>query len=130
MIKKITDVMVEIEGEALRSVTWVRVHEVASGSWGIGGRGMTAADVKALQKRELVPGYARRAPALKPQLPPPCARGQTLEAHPTRTTPPAALPAAFKEQATKSTKVIRRAASSGHDPDAERRRVCSACAHR
>jgi len=56
MIKKITDVMVEIEGEALRSVTWVRVHEVASGSWGIGGRGMTAADVKALQKRELVPG--------------------------------------------------------------------------
>lgn len=49
MISKITDAMVEIEGEAMRDVTWVRVHEVASGSWGIGGKAMTAADVKALQ---------------------------------------------------------------------------------
>ena len=51
MITKITDAMVEIEGEAMRSVTWVRVHEVASGEWGIGGKAMTAADVKALQNR-------------------------------------------------------------------------------
>jgi len=49
MIKKVTDVMVEIEGEAMRGVTWVRVQEVASGSWGIGGKGLTTADVKALQ---------------------------------------------------------------------------------
>jgi len=49
MIKKITDAMVEIEGEAMRGVTWVRVHEVASGNWGIGGKGLTTADVKALQ---------------------------------------------------------------------------------
>jgi 4-oxalocrotonate tautomerase len=49
MIRTITDAMVEIEGEAMRGVTWVRVHEVASGHWGIGGRAMTAADVKALQ---------------------------------------------------------------------------------
>ena len=49
MIKKITDAMVEIEGEAMRGVTWVRVHEVASGNWGIGGKALTAADVKALQ---------------------------------------------------------------------------------
>jgi 4-oxalocrotonate tautomerase len=49
MIRKITDAMVEIEGEAMRGVTWVRVHEVASGNWGIGGRGLTTADVKALQ---------------------------------------------------------------------------------
>jgi 4-oxalocrotonate tautomerase len=49
MIKKITDVMVEIEGEAMRGVTWVRVHEVASGNWGIGGKGLTTADVKAIQ---------------------------------------------------------------------------------
>ena len=27
MIRKITDAMVEIEGEAMRGVTWVRVHE-------------------------------------------------------------------------------------------------------
>jgi len=49
MIARITDAMVEIEGEAMRGVTWVRVHEVASGHWGIGGKALTAADVKALQ---------------------------------------------------------------------------------
>jgi 4-oxalocrotonate tautomerase len=51
MIRKITDAMVEIEGEAMRGVTWVRVHEIASGNWGIGGKAMTAADVKTLQKQ-------------------------------------------------------------------------------
>ena len=51
MIAKVTDAMVAIEGEAMRGVTWVRVHEVASGEWGIGGKAMTAADVKALQKQ-------------------------------------------------------------------------------
>tara|TARA_R110001592_G_scaffold203685_2_gene453550 strand:+ start:7571 stop:7792 length:222 start_codon:yes stop_codon:yes gene_type:complete len=51
MIAKITDVMVEIEGEAMRDVTWVRVQELASGAWGIGGKGLTTADVKAIQNR-------------------------------------------------------------------------------
>ncbi|WP_370283499.1 hypothetical protein [Pseudooceanicola sp.] len=41
--------MVGAEGEALRGVTWVRMHEVASGEWAIGGKPMTAADVKAAQ---------------------------------------------------------------------------------
>lgn len=50
MIRKVTDAMVEIEGESMRNVTWVRVQEVASGEWGIGGRGLTAADVKAMQR--------------------------------------------------------------------------------
>jgi 4-oxalocrotonate tautomerase len=50
MIAKVTDAMVEIEGETMRGVTWVRVHEVPSGQWGIGGKGLTTADVKALQK--------------------------------------------------------------------------------
>ena len=36
MIEKVTDTMVEIEGETMRGVTWVRVHEVASGEWGSG----------------------------------------------------------------------------------------------
>jgi len=49
MIEKVTDTMVGIEGESLRGVTWVRVQEVSSGSWGIGGKTLTAADVKALQ---------------------------------------------------------------------------------
>lgn len=49
MISKVTDAMVAIEGEAMRGVTWVRIQEVASGEWGIGGKGMTAADVKAMR---------------------------------------------------------------------------------
>jgi 4-oxalocrotonate tautomerase len=48
MIRKVTDTMVDIEGEAMRGVTWVRVQEYASGEWGIGGKAMTADDVKAL----------------------------------------------------------------------------------
>jgi 4-oxalocrotonate tautomerase len=51
MISKVTDAMVGIEGEAMRGVTWVRVHEVASGEWAIGGRALPAADVKALQEQ-------------------------------------------------------------------------------
>jgi 4-oxalocrotonate tautomerase len=51
MIKKVTDAMVEIEGEAMRGTTWVRVLEVGSGEWGIGGKALTAADVKAMQAR-------------------------------------------------------------------------------
>ncbi len=48
MIEKVTETMVGIEGEAMRQVTWVRVHELASGEWGIGGKALTAADLKAL----------------------------------------------------------------------------------
>lgn len=49
MIAKVTNTLVEIEGEALRGVTWVRVQEIASGAWGIGGQALTTADVKAMQ---------------------------------------------------------------------------------
>ena len=49
MIKKVTDTMVEIEGEALRGVTRVRVKEIASGEWGIGGEPLSTENVKALQ---------------------------------------------------------------------------------
>lgn len=49
MIQKVTDAMVDIEGEAMRNVTWVRVSEFYSGERGIGGKGVTAADVKAMQ---------------------------------------------------------------------------------
>jgi 4-oxalocrotonate tautomerase len=48
MIEKLTDTMVEIEGENMRSVTWVVIEEAKSGDWGIGGQGLTAADVHAL----------------------------------------------------------------------------------
>jgi 4-oxalocrotonate tautomerase len=49
IIHKLTETMVEIEGENLRPVTWVIVEEVKSGDWGIGGNGLTTADVHALQ---------------------------------------------------------------------------------
>jgi len=51
MIRKVTDAMVAVEGEAMRGVTWVRIYEVASGEWAIGGKGLTAGDVKAMQKQ-------------------------------------------------------------------------------
>ena len=51
MIAKLTDTMVAIEGEALRPVTWVLLEEVTSGQWGVGGNGLTTADVKALQQQ-------------------------------------------------------------------------------
>lgn len=50
MIEDVTNTMVAIEGEALRGVTWVKIQEVAQGSWGIGGQALTAADVHALAK--------------------------------------------------------------------------------
>jgi 4-oxalocrotonate tautomerase len=48
MIRKLTDTMVSIEGENLRSVTVVVLDEVKSGDWGIGGNSLTTADAKAL----------------------------------------------------------------------------------
>ena len=48
MIEKVTNAMVEVEGEAMRGVTWVRVKEIRSGQWGIGGNTPSAADIKAM----------------------------------------------------------------------------------
>jgi 4-oxalocrotonate tautomerase len=38
IIEKVTDVLVSIEGEAMRSITWVMIEEVPEGNWGIGGQ--------------------------------------------------------------------------------------------
>lgn len=48
MIEKLTDAMVEVEGEKMRQVTWVRVKEVRSGHWGIGGNPLRTEDIKAM----------------------------------------------------------------------------------
>ena len=37
MIKKVTEAMIEIEGESMREKTWVIIEEVRSGLWAIGG---------------------------------------------------------------------------------------------
>ena len=48
IIRKLTDAMVEIEGEAMRPVTWAVIEEVRSGDWAIGGKALSTDDVKAL----------------------------------------------------------------------------------
>ena len=49
MIEKLTDTMVEIEGENMRGVTWVVIDEVKSGDWGLGGQALTTEAVHALK---------------------------------------------------------------------------------
>lgn len=48
LIAKLTDAMVSVEGENLRSVTWVVLEDVRSGEWGIGGQALTTEAVRAL----------------------------------------------------------------------------------
>ena len=48
IVRKLTDTMVEIEGENLRPATIVIVEEVRSGDWGFGGRPITVEAVKAM----------------------------------------------------------------------------------
>jgi 4-oxalocrotonate tautomerase len=48
LIEKVTEAMVDVEGEAMRPVTWVRIMEVEQGDWAIGGQRLGAADVHAL----------------------------------------------------------------------------------
>jgi len=45
MIKKVTDAVVEVEGENLRGVTWVVFKEVEEGQWAIGGQTLSAKNV-------------------------------------------------------------------------------------
>ena len=48
IVEKLTDAMVAIEGENLRPYTWVVLEEVRSGAWGIGGKSLTTAAVRAV----------------------------------------------------------------------------------
>jgi 4-oxalocrotonate tautomerase len=48
IIQKLTDAMVSIERENMRGVTWVKISEVTSGEWGIGGQPLTTEAVKEL----------------------------------------------------------------------------------
>ena len=56
MIERLTDTMLEIEGEPLRDVTWVTIEEVRSGDWGIAGKPLTTEFVRSLRTGEVVPG--------------------------------------------------------------------------
>jgi 4-oxalocrotonate tautomerase len=50
LIKKVTDAMIAVEGEALRSVTWVRIMEVEEHQWAVGGNLLSADAVHAMQR--------------------------------------------------------------------------------
>ena len=48
LIKKLTDVVTEVNSEKLRDVTWVIVNQVKDGHWGVGGNPLGLDDVKKL----------------------------------------------------------------------------------
>jgi len=50
MVERLTDAIVEVEGETMRNAVWCTVEEVASGQWGIGGRSLTTDDARALAR--------------------------------------------------------------------------------
>ena len=50
LITKVTEAMIEVEGEGMRPVTWVRIQEFESGDWAVGGKALRTADVQALAR--------------------------------------------------------------------------------
>ncbi|WP_411907106.1 tautomerase family protein [Rhizobium mayense] len=48
LIREVTAAMIRVEGEAMRGVTWVKINEIASGDWAIGGQALTTQDVQRL----------------------------------------------------------------------------------
>jgi 4-oxalocrotonate tautomerase len=65
VIQGVTDAMVAVKGENFRELVSVVVTEVKSGSWAVGGRVLTTAEVRAIAagkgKTGRSPGRARRA---------------------------------------------------------------------
>lgn len=48
LIARVTDAILSVEGEGLRDVTWVTIEDVQPGAWGIGGKPVTADDLRRL----------------------------------------------------------------------------------
>jgi 4-oxalocrotonate tautomerase len=48
LIARVTQAMIEVEGEGMRGVTWVRIQEFEGGDWAIGGKALRASDVHAV----------------------------------------------------------------------------------
>lgn len=48
LIAKVTEAMIEVEGENMRGVTWVLINEILGGDWAVGGKSLKASDVHAL----------------------------------------------------------------------------------
>ena len=55
IVERLTEAMVEVEGENLRQMTWCVLEEAMSnGEWGIGGQILLADDIRALARAEAV----------------------------------------------------------------------------
>lgn len=46
LVEKVSEAMVAVEGEALRDATHVAITETPSGEWAMGGKALTAEDVR------------------------------------------------------------------------------------
>ena len=49
MARRVSETLIDFEGEGLRPYTLVTVEEVESGDWYVGGQNVTAADAKSLR---------------------------------------------------------------------------------
>lgn len=47
-IEKVTEAMVEVAGEPLRQVIWVKLSEVDGGQWAVGGQRLSAAIIHSM----------------------------------------------------------------------------------
>ena len=52
IVERLTEAMVEIQGESVRRLTWCVLEEVASCEWAIGGQLLLADDIRALARVE------------------------------------------------------------------------------
>ena len=52
LIHRVTEAVIPFVGENLRDNTWVLIEEIASGSWGIGGKAFGLKDVREIQSRK------------------------------------------------------------------------------
>ena len=52
LIHKVTEAVIPFVGDKLLDKTWVLIEEIASGSWGIGGKAFGLKDVRAVQSLE------------------------------------------------------------------------------
>ena len=54
IVEKLTETIIEVEGENLRSNTLVIIDEVKEGNWAVGGKPYTVKDVHQLQRAKAV----------------------------------------------------------------------------
>lgn len=52
LITGVTEAMIQVEGESMRPVTWVRIQEVENRDWAIGGQLLDANAVHAMANSE------------------------------------------------------------------------------